>query len=419
MNLFITGLSISVAVLLGAVLKPKIEELGLLRKIVNVNNQRCSRIKGLEACEDIFIDQPTGKAYLACSHREHRANWVPAINILNHRKIQGPSEDYVAILDLKTLEYRKLQLENLPASLLQNGIHVHGLDLFIHPETSDPAVNGSPLAASNSPRQATIYLINHRFPDHQNNGLDTADSVIEVFDTVIGNDRATHRRTIQHHLLVTPNNLVGLDHSSFYATNDHRTRKHWTRDWEIIFLDSSLNSVVHCSFDQTTLQCIPALHSRHQFPNGIAKGPGNTIYMSNTLNAHLRWLEIQQDKTLVVKAEIKVPRVIDNIYVTSSGSVFIAAIPSISMFQSLMGSLHKEKSTLVSPSEVWKVSNMTDQHTTSSPTRNLFSLERVFADDGNQVSCTTGVAVWDSKLFMTGIASPYVSVCEIDRTLAF
>lgn len=147
----------------------------------------------------------------------------------SHRKIQGPSEDYVAILDLKTLEYRKLQLENLPASLLQNGIHVHGLDLFIHPETSDPAVNGSPLAASNSPRQATIYLINHRFPDHQNNGLDTADSVIEVFDTVIGNDRATHRRTIQHHLLVTPNNLVGLDHSSFYATNDHRTRKHWVR----------------------------------------------------------------------------------------------------------------------------------------------------------------------------------------------
>lgn len=131
MNLFITGLSISVAVLLGAVLKPKIEELGkreiylhsgllsmrafpsahrvsllyfvvtlkktndggviytgLLRKIVNVNNQRCSRIKGLEACEDIFIDQPTGKAYLACSHREHRANWVPAINIL---KLSAPS----------------------------------------------------------------------------------------------------------------------------------------------------------------------------------------------------------------------------------------------------------------------------------------------------------------------------------------
>jgi len=408
MNRFITGLSISVAVLLGAVLKPKIQELGLLRKIENLNNQRCSRIEGLEACEDIFVDQPTGKAYLACSHRKHRAHWVPAINVLNYHKLQSLSEDYVAILDLKTLEYRKLQLENLPASLLQNGVHVHGLDLFVHPES-----------ASNSPRQATIYLINHRFPDHQDNGLGTADSVIEVFDTVIGSDRATHRRTIQHDLIVTPNNLVGLNHNSFYATNDHRTRKHWTRDLEILFLDSPLNGVVHCSFDQTTLHCIPALHGRYQFPNGIAKGPGNTIYMSNTLNAYLRWLEIQPDNTLVVKAEIKVPRVIDNLYVTSSGSVFIAAIPSISRFQNLMAELHQEKFTLVSPSEVWKVSNMSDKHTSSSPTRNQFSLEKVFADDGNQVSCTTGVAVWDSKLFMTGIASPYVSVCEIDRTLAF
>ncbi|PLW16205.1 hypothetical protein PCANC_12536 [Puccinia coronata f. sp. avenae] len=418
MNLFVYGLSISILVLLGAILKPKIQVIGIFRTIANVNNQQCSRIDGLEACEDIFVDQPTGIAYLACSSRKQRAHWIPAMNLLNYQKVQGLSADYVAILDLKTSEHRKLRLENLPDRLLQNGIHTHGLDLFIHPEPSDSDVetqSAETESKQSQPRHASLYLINHRFPDDdQSSG--TADSVIEVFDTTIGSDQATHRRTIQHDLIVTPNNLVALNQDSFYVTNDHRRKKHWTRNLDMFFLDSALNSVIYCSYDQSMMQCIPALHGRHHFPNGIAKGPGNTIYMANTLNARLRLLEIQPDHTLVIKEDIKVPRIIDNLYVTKSGSVFIAAIPSVLKFQSMLGESHKEKSALVSPSEVWKFSNLTTG-TTSSPS-NRFSLERVFADDGNQVSCTTGVAVWDSKLFMTGIASPYLSVCEVDQNLA-
>jgi hypothetical protein len=130
---------------------------------------------------------------------------------------------------LKTSEHRKLRLENLPDRLLQNGIHTHGLDLFIHPEPSDSDLetqSAETESKQSQPRHASLYLINHRFPDDdQSSG--TADSVIEVFDTTIGSDQATHRRTIQHDLIVTPNNLVALNQDSFYVTNDHRRKKHW------------------------------------------------------------------------------------------------------------------------------------------------------------------------------------------------
>jgi hypothetical protein len=134
-------------------------------------------------------------------------------------------------LDLKTLNYRPLKLANLPEALLESGIHVHGLDLFVDLEELEPAESTTAEAESESisPRKATIFLINHRSP-RDNNDLQsagTADSVIEVFDTIVGSDEATYRRTIQHDLVVTPNNLVAINQNSFYVTNDHRKKKHW------------------------------------------------------------------------------------------------------------------------------------------------------------------------------------------------
>ncbi|OAV88588.1 hypothetical protein PTTG_01509 [Puccinia triticina 1-1 BBBD Race 1] len=414
MNLIFRGASIATLVWIGTILKPKIQEVGLFRSISNLHNERCSRVDGLEACEDIFVDQPTGLAYLACSRRKDRAHWLPAMNVLRYQKLHGRSLDYIALLDLKTLEYRRLELTNLPELLLQDGIHVHGLDLFVHPE--EPIEPAETESESTPPRKATIYLINHRSPyDDDTRAAGTADSVIEVFETTIGSDKATHQRTVKHNLVVTPNNLVALNENSFYVTNDHRRKKHWTRDLELFFLDSALDSIVHCSFNEESVQCISALHGHHQFPNGIAKGPGNTIYMANSLNAHLRLLEIQPDNTLILKDEFKVPRVIDNLYVTSTGAVFIASIPSMPKFQAVLGELHKDTHSLVSPSEVWKFSNQTG---TGSWQSKRIELEKVFADDGKQVTCTTGVAVWNSKLLMTGIASPYLSICEVDQTIA-
>lgn len=53
--------------------------------------------------------------------------------------------------------------------------------------------------------------------------------MIEVFDTVLGDSKATYRTTIQHDLILTPNNLVGISETSFYVTNDHSSKTAWVR----------------------------------------------------------------------------------------------------------------------------------------------------------------------------------------------
>lgn len=412
-------------------LKPTIQEAGLFRTVLNLNNQRCHPIHGLEACEDIYVDHPSGLAYLACSQLNQRLNWIPAMDIVNFQKLPDRSPDYIAILDLETREYKKLDLTNLPKPISDHGLNLHGIDLYISPSTHQSD-------RSSSGRKATIYLINHRPPARddadrvsRSNDHPTPDSVIEVFDTIIGSGQAVYRRTIQDDLILTPNNLVGLNDHSFYVTNDRSKKPSPTRAIELFLLNPAFDNVIHCSFEDH-LKCIPALHARYPFPNGIAKGPGRLIYMSNSLSSHLRLLEIEDDKTLTLKQEIKIPRILDNLYVTLSGSVFMVTVPSFFKFKNALAigrfekDDHVHRSRLISPTEVWKLSNRTtglgssdnSKINTNTTSDAWYQLEKVFADDGQQVSGTTGVAVWNSNLLMTGIASPHLSICRIQSDLA-
>ncbi|KAA1133757.1 hypothetical protein PGTUg99_012133 [Puccinia graminis f. sp. tritici] len=417
----ILGVVAILSALFRAFLKPKFDQAGIFRTGTNRNNEHCSTI-GLEACEDIWVDQPTGLAYLACSSRTQRAFWETGVGILEAEKLPPRSLDHITILDLKTHEHRKLELVNLPPHIVQNGIYVHGIDLVVTPSdpTDSSAANQMPFsdgAAGDQlgSRRATIYLINHRPPsDRKSASLIGAQSVIEVFDTVLGDSKATHTITIEHGLILTPNNLVGISETSFYVTNDHSSKTAWTRRLEPFFTDSEIDSIIFCSF-QDELNCLPAVSGKHPHPNGIAKGPGDSLYMVTTFDPYLRVYEIQADYTLALTDELKLPRVVDNIYVTPKGSIFMAGIPSLYRFKKRLLGMQEGNFDILSPSDVWKVSNETSSDAFYG---GRLKVEQVLADDGNKINGNTGVAVWDSKLYLTGLTSPYISVCKIDEELA-
>ncbi|KNZ46907.1 hypothetical protein VP01_684g8 [Puccinia sorghi] len=342
---------------------------GIFKVGQNRNNEHCSTI-GLEACEDIWVDQPSGVAYLACSSRTQ------------------------PILDLKTQQHSKVELVNLPPRLVESGIYVHGIDLFITPDDATDRgtttnqiefSDGSAIHPSGS-RRATIYLINHLPPsDRKTAPLVGAQSVIEVFDTVLGDSKATYRTTIQHDLILTPNNLVGISETSFYVTNDHSSKTAW------------IDSIIFCSF-KDELNCLPAASGNHPHPNGIAKGPRDSLYMVTTYDPYLRVFEMQADYTLALTDEVKLPRVVDNIYVTPKGSVFMAGIPSLHKFRKRLMAMQEGNYDLPSPSDVWKVSNETGSDAFYG---GRLKIEQVLSDDGNKISGNTGVAVWGSKLYLT------------------
>lgn len=76
-----------VAILYQFVVKTLIfDTLGYGRKLQSIkafSNVRCEKIDvpGLEACEDMYLHEPTGYLYLACSSLKGRTNWLPAFVI--------------------------------------------------------------------------------------------------------------------------------------------------------------------------------------------------------------------------------------------------------------------------------------------------------------------------------------------------
>lgn len=414
----ILGFVVVLSGLFRTFLKPKFDQAGFFRNGINNNTQHCSTI-GLPACEDIWLHQASGLAYLACGNRTQRAHWETGLGILQAEKLSPHSSDYITILDLKTHEHRRVELINLPGRLKEKGIYVHGIDLFISP--IDPS-EGSSIATEQVifndqvAQKATIYLVNHLPPsDPKSSHLIGADSVIEVFDTVLGDTKATYRTTIKHDLVLTPNNLVGLSESSFYVTNDHNSKVSWTRSFEPFLVDSEINAIIFCSFTEDDLNCMPALSGKYPHPNGIAKGPEDSLYMVTTYDPHLRRFDMQSDHSLVLVDELKLPRVVDNIFVTPQGSIFLAGIPSIFKFKKLLIGIQNNNFDLVSPSDIWKISNET---ATNAFFGGRLKIEQVLSDDGKKINGATGVAVWNSKLYITGLASPHISVCKIDENLA-
>lgn len=85
-----------------------------------------------------------------------------------------------------------------------------------------------------SPSELVIFLINHR----------RGGSVVEVLEYNIGDDFVTHKETVKHELILTPNDIVALGPRSFYVSNDHKYAKGVMREIErMFFLSYSIFTV--------------------------------------------------------------------------------------------------------------------------------------------------------------------------------
>lgn len=113
-----------------------------------------------------------------------------------------------------------------------------------------------------------------------------------------------------------------------------------------------LSSIAYCDLSRTFTTCSYAVETL--YPNGLAKGPGKTLYAASSVLGGISHFEIKSDDELALIKFIPVPRVLDNIHVDADGSIYAAAIPKIDAFSAATST-----ATGVSPSEVWRVANAT------------------------------------------------------------
>ncbi|GAA5948661.1 hypothetical protein JCM21900_005205 [Sporobolomyces salmonicolor] len=368
------------------VVRPKLTLLGVFRTVVPHNNHDCAHVKGLEACEDAFVVNDAGLAYLVCSDQKTRQHWLPAILHINATGLPPVSTDYLAILDFSDNSYRRLRITGLPDEAA--GLYSHAIEIYRSPEEPDVL---------------SVFLVSHRPPKNRPSSFQVgADSVVEILETTLGSDEVKWVKTVRHPAIRTPNNLVATGPRTFYVSNDHRYKVHWTRAYEVF--KSVASDIAYCDASGKEPRCRVAADNLI-YPNGIAKGPGDLLYQGSTLEGVVRVFEAQKDHSLVAREVVSLERPVDNLHVAEDGSIFVTTFPKIDEFRA--ASKDGGQSGKTSSVEIWRISNETRA------TGNKYRKDLVFADLGDVVSASTSSAPYKSKLLLTGVYSSEVVVCDL------
>ncbi|UZE96270.1 SMP-30/gluconolactonase/LRE family protein [Alkalimarinus alittae] len=197
---------------------------------------QCKPVTGVTGAEDITIDHANQFAYISADDR--RATMA-----------NKPVSGGIYGLDLSKPDARPLLL----TSSFSKDFHPHGIYLYHNDKDED-----------------VLFVINHR-----NNG----EQQIEIFD-INDVDTLTHRQSITYPELVSPNDIVAISPTQFYATNDHGYPPgHWMQPLED-YLGLPLSTVSYYDGKQGHI-VVTGL----QFSNGIAISPNlKTLYVAEIMN---------------------------------------------------------------------------------------------------------------------------------------
>ncbi|EIN11802.1 serum paraoxonase/arylesterase [Punctularia strigosozonata HHB-11173 SS5] len=403
-----TGATVTVgltalAILLGIYqvhFKPIITGFGLGRVVEPKGNTDCHTVPDVQACEKLVLHQPSGSVYLACSTPASRVQWMPTVNHFNASGMND--QDYVAVYDPPARKVTRLSITGFESP---RGLSVHGMDVV--PSSTDPS-------------QLFVYVVNHRAPhDGQDANQVGADSSVEIFRTSVGGSTMVHVATVEDPVIVTPNDLVGSpDGKSFWFTNDHGSKTSLTRHlehWRFKFAAS----VGYCHLDEGCRFAVQNLPGA----NGIARNKHDVFYVANDRHPEIRVLEKQADNSLVVTDLIKpgADYPIDNLVVDENG--YLWASGTVNCLQTVFK--HFEDPSIIAPSSALRISLNTGRDAyfgekykieKGSFFTALLTFLQIFEDDGELAPGVTSVAydVDRKQLFLHGLASPHLTVCNIE-----
>lgn len=391
-------------------LLPKLRVFGLLsREVVAVNNARCEKIESLRSCEDTWLHEATGLLYAACGNSpEDRATWFPCNDHWDAANRAG--RDYLAVLDTAnttgshTTRTKRLQLKNFHGLAGEGSLTVHGLGTWSDPHSD----------------RLRLFVVNHRPPVDAATGAISlelaeqgANSTIEIFETRLGSDEATHIRTVAHPLIHTPNDVDGIGPDSFYVTNDHHVKRGHRKALDMLL---PLTNVVHCDAHD----CKEALRGI-SFANGISKAgkqehnsrDGSTWFLSSTASDKFYVLEAQADDSLVITDTVYLPYASDNVYSPQSTALtaYLAVFPKVIPIVADHFKNPREKGA---PASIMRIAKNTDHDAFFGK---KWKIERVFEDDSydpESPSGITGVAVDEARynIFLASLYQPYMWRCD-------
>ncbi|KAH7049269.1 hypothetical protein B0J12DRAFT_574708, partial [Macrophomina phaseolina] len=276
-----------------------------LQNVTVFKEQQIKHADILKNCEDVIILEEQGVALLSCDPQRDAWNTVMGTFI----DPSPPGAVFQWFYTDPDSFPQPLAIENFGARAVSD---FHPLGIEYHAPSS------------------TLYVVNHA----------SSGPTVELFDYVpwngFGRAVATHRVSVKHDALWTPNSVHALNGTSFLATNDHffRIRDAFVAQKVETYAALPGGSVVHTgavSLSPSEIR-VRTVADRIPFANGLALLNSSTLAVASTgaRSVKLYDFHVSDDDgavALAYRTEVRAPAMLDNVFVDAQGRLLAAGHP--------------------------------------------------------------------------------------------
>jgi arylesterase/paraoxonase len=307
---------------------------GFFRAIDNLPYGEVLKEIPLAGAEDLTVDYASGLLFISAFDRA------------GERREEQPTGG-IYVMDVNDPELTPIRLDDG----LGEGFHPHGI-YFLKLDSV----------------RYRLWVVNHQNNTH----------TIEVFD-FIPNDHFAHIKTYADPMIKSPNDVVAINETQFYFTNDHGK----TEGLGLIaenYLGLPYANVMY--FDGNSFREVA---NGISYANGITTSPdGKQVLVASPRKFELLVYDVQSDGALILNRKIATGTGIDNLEWDEQGNLWIGAHPNLLRF-----SAYAKGNKSTAPSEVIVWNPKTDE------------LSTLFLDDGQLVSAST-VAIPYKNMLLIG-----------------
>ena len=215
---------------------------------------------------------------------------------------------------------------------------------------------------------------------------------IEIFE--LFGTKLTHKKTLEHELIYSPNDIVLLDDNRFYFTNDHKYKGGIKRLAED-YLGLAMSNVVY--FDGMNFIEVA---NKIVYANGINfDAKRNLVFIASVREFLVKVYQKNDDHSLTFVENIYCNTGVDNIEFDSQNNLWIGAHPSLLHFN-----FYANNTKEISPSEIIKINYIE---------KGNYSIEQIYIEDGNTMSGSTVAAPFGNLILTGNVMDEYFLILEI------
>lgn len=323
---------------------------GYFRTIENkFNGEILSKIN-LPGAEDITISKKDSLVIISSTARNNFSN--------NNQEIGG-----LYLIDLKSPNFKPVHL----TKDFKKPFAPHGISIF---EKDSVTI---------------IAAINHS----------KKGEFIEFFN--LQNKKLKHIKTLKHESIFSPNDIVLLDETRFYFTNDHKYKEGLGKLSED-YLGLSISNVIY--FDgKNFIEVAKGI----AYANGInIDKKRNLLFVASPRKFLIKVFKVNKDKSLTFLENIVCKTGVDNIEFDEENNLWVGAHPNLLHF-----SAYAKGKEQTSPSEIIRIKYVE---------KGKYYIKQIYMEDGSKMSASTVAAPFGNLIFTGNVMDSHFLILNIKET---